>query len=147
MSDQELPHEDRPDTIDIGPVKGIPIVEDDDPRFKEDRAAWSAARKRAQALVSADELLEGMQDADWRVRHEVVDRLIARARSDARTLPALLHALAADAAWQVRDAVAMRLHEFDPAVAAPALERALNDPEPEVRSSARFSLDQLPLNR
>lgn len=143
MSSQELPPEDRPDTIDIGPVKGIPIIEDDDPRFQEDRAAWSAARKKAQALISADELLGGLQDADWRVRHEVVDRLIARAGSDPRTLPALLHSLANDVSWQVRDAVAMRVHEFDPAVVVPALERATEDPESEVRRAARYSLQQL----
>jgi HEAT repeat protein len=143
VNGQELPPEDRPDTIDIGPVKGIPIIHDDDPRFEKDRAAWSAARKRAQAMITADELLAGLQDADWRVRHDVVDRLIARAAADPRTPPALLRALAKDPSWQVRNAVAMRLHEFDPAVVAPALERALDDTESKVRWSARYSLQRL----
>lgn len=141
--ERDLPPEDQPDTIDIGPVKGIPIIHDDDPRFERERAEWSAARKRAQAMVCPDELLVGLQDTDWRVRHEVVDRVIARARTDPRTLPALLLALANDPAWEVRDAIAIRLHEFDREVVVPALERALDDPEEEVRWSARYSLEQI----
>lgn len=78
----QLPPEDQPDTIDIGPVKGIPIFHDDDPRLEEDRALWSAATRKAQALHSADELLAGLRDHDWRVRHESVDRLVARAKDE-----------------------------------------------------------------
>src|SRR4051794_37204593 len=29
-----LPPEDQPDAIDIGPVRGIPIIDPDDPRFE-----------------------------------------------------------------------------------------------------------------
>ena len=86
----QLPPEDQPDTIDVGPVKGIPIFHDDDPRLEEDRALWSAALRKAQALHSPDELLSGLRDHNWRVRHESVDRLVARAKDDPRTLPALI---------------------------------------------------------
>jgi hypothetical protein len=141
----ELPPEDRPDTIDIGPVKGIPVFHDDDPRLTEERAAWSAARRRAQALHSADELVSGMSDPDWRVRHETVDRLIARARDDSRTLPRLLRAATTDDAWQVRDAVVMRLHEFDQDAVLPVLRQAESDAVSDVRWSARYSLFQLGL--
>jgi hypothetical protein len=109
----ELPPEDRPDTGDVGPIKGIPIFHDDDPRLTEERASWSAATRTAQALRSSDELISGMSDPDWRVRHETVDRLIARAREDNRTLPTLIRVATTADAWQLRDAVAMRLHEFD----------------------------------
>jgi hypothetical protein len=109
----ELPPEDRPDEFWIGEVGPIPIQYDDDPRLAEDRHAWSKATARAQAMHSADELLAGLVDPDWRVRYEVVDRLIAIARDDRRTLPALLKALVHDAAWQVRDAVALRMSDFE----------------------------------
>lgn len=138
-----LPPEDQPDVISVGPVGPIPIFHEDDPRLVDDKAAWSAARKKAQAMHSPDDLLDGLTDADWRVRHEVVDRLIARARDDPRTLPALLQAITEDASWEVRDTVAMRLRKFDPEVVRPVLRRALADPSPKVRWAARFSLDQL----
>jgi HEAT repeat protein len=139
----ELPPEDKPDVIWIGPVGPIPIIDEDDPRFDEERAAWSAARRKAQAMHSADDLLQGLTDPDWRVRHEVVDRLIARARTDARTLPALLRAATEDDAWQVRAKVTMRLIEFDPEAVRAVLLGALTDSSPEVRWSARYALDQL----
>jgi HEAT repeat protein len=139
----EMPPEDQPDVVYIGPVGPIPIFHDDDPRLAADRAAWSAARRKAQAMHSADDLLDGLTDADWRVRHEVVDRLIARARDDPRKLPALLQAATGDIAWQVRDAVTIRLHEFEPEKVRPVLLAALADPSPEVRWSASYALDQL----
>ena len=119
----ELPPEDGPDEIWVGPVGPIPVHYDGDPRRIDDQAAWSKAAGRAQAMHSADELLQGLVDPDWRVRHEVVDRLIARAREDHRTLPALLKALAEDPAWQVRDAVAIRMSDFDPDAVMPSLLR------------------------
>jgi hypothetical protein len=82
----QWPH-DQPDAIDIGPVHGIPIIDPDDPRFQSERHAWSEARARAQAMHSADELLQGLRDDDWMVRFEVVDRLVARAHDDERTVP------------------------------------------------------------
>jgi HEAT repeat protein len=140
-----LPPEDRPDLVDVGPIKGIPILHEDDPRFVQERAAWSAATRRAQALHSADDLIGGMSDRDWRVRHESVDRLIARARDDVRTLPTLLQAATTDEAWQVRDAVVLRLHEFDPDAVLPALRLAEQDPARAVQWSARYSIFQLGL--
>ena len=139
----KLPPEDQPDAIWIGPVGPIPIFHDDDPRLGEDRAAWSAARTKAQAMYSTEELLKGLTDSEWRVRHEVVDRLIARGRDDPRTLPALLRIAQKDAAWQVRDKIIMRLHEFEPDPVCAVLQAALSDPNPNVRRAAKYSLDQL----
>jgi hypothetical protein len=73
----ELPPEDQPDVFWIGPVGPIPIGYEDDPGTKRRRAAWSVARKKAQALHSAEELLNGMRDPDWRVRHESIDRVLS----------------------------------------------------------------------
>lgn len=133
----------QPDTISIGPVTGIPIYRESDPRDAEEDVGWSAARKKAQALHSADELLSGFGDQDWRVRHECVDRLIARARSDPRTFPALIEAATSDEAWQVRDAVVLRLCDFDLRSVIDVLHAAAGDPHPEVRWSAAYSLRQL----
>ena len=47
------------------------------------------------------------------VRHESVDRLVARAHDDPRTLPALLDLAAHDPAWQVRDEAVWRLQPGD----------------------------------
>jgi len=111
--------------------------------LEEDRKSWSAAIKKAQASHSPDELLSGLRDSDWRVRHETVDRLIARAKDDPRTLPSLLEAATSDEAWQVRDAVVMRLCDFERADVLDVLRRAASDPHPDVRWSATFSLGQL----
>ena len=140
-----LPPEDQPDTINIGPVLGIPIFHDDDPRLADERAAWSAARKTAQALHTTDELLGGLHHQDWRVRHESVDRLIARGRDDPRTLLSLLEVAAEDPAWEVRDAVVMGLCKFEAAEVEPVLRRCMSDDHAEVRWSAAFSLSQLGL--
>jgi HEAT repeat protein len=141
-----LPHEDQPDTIDVGPVKGIPIHYDDDPRLEGDRQAWSAARRKAQAMQTTEALLEGLDDGDWRVRHEVVDRLVVWGRNDVRTLAALMRVAIGDAAWQVRDAAVMTLSEFDPELVAPTLRAATHDPQPDVRQSATFALGQIGAN-
>jgi HEAT repeat protein len=125
-------------TVSIGPVTHIPVVSEDDPEL----AIWSAARKKAQALHSPDELLAGLDDQDWRVRHECIDRLIARARDDPRVLPALLHVATSDEAWQVRDAAVMRLTDFEPDSVADTLHAAAKDPHPEVRWSAAYALQQ-----
>lgn len=138
----ELPPEDGPDEIWVGPVGPIPVHYDDDPRLVDDQVAWSEAAARAQGMLSADELLRGLVDPDWRVRHAVVDRLIARAR-DHRTLPALLKALADDPAWQVRDAVAIRLSDFEPDAVMPSLLAARGDTHLEVHWSVEFAIDQL----
>lgn len=138
-----LPPEDQPHVIDIGPVQGIPVHYEDDPRLDAERQAWSAARKSAQGLQSVDELLRGFHDADWMVRYEVVGRLIARGRNDPRTLSELLIAATEDGAWQVRDAVVMRLSEFERDRVLLVLRVAADDSHSEVRRSARRSLNQL----
>jgi HEAT repeat protein len=139
----QLPPQDQPDTFDIGPVKDIPVFHEDDPRLEEDQEKWSAATKEAQALHSPDELLSGLSDPDWRVRHETVDRLIARAKNDPRTIPALIQAASSDESWQVRDAVVMRLPDFHSQEVLEALRTATEDEHPEVRWSAAYSLNQL----
>src|SRR5919106_1191400 len=133
----DLPPEDRPGEIWIGPIGPIPIIDENDPRFEEERAAWSAANRKAQALHSADELLEGVKDEDWRGGPESLDRLVARWREDVRPLDALIELASADPAWQVRSSAMMRLDEFDPERVEPILQRGLADPHEDVRWSAR----------
>jgi HEAT repeat protein len=136
------PPDDQPDEVYIGPVGPIPVHYDDDPRLVDERAAWSRAAKVAQSLITADELIGGMSHADWRVRHDVVDRLVARAGDDARTIPTLITAIDSDPAWEVRDAavMAIRWPEDDRVMAV--LEQALDDSHPEVRWSASYKLAQ-----
>ena len=137
----KLPPEDQPDAIDVGPVRGIPIIEPDDPRFEDERRAWSAARTKAQAMHSPDELLQGLSDGDWMVRFEVVDRLIAHAREDQRTVPALI-AAANDSISAVREAVVMRLHVFNDEQAKAAIRQAMSDDDPDVRVAALYAAQQ-----
>ncbi len=134
------------DQIWIGPVGPIQIRDENDPEFIAERAAWHEPRARAQATVTVEEHLSGLADPDWRCRHEVIDRLVARGTNDARTLPALLNALSTDSVWQVRDCIAMTLHQFPPADVEPALREAQKDRHPDVRWSARYSLTQLGLD-
>ena len=138
----QLPPQDQPDDFWVGPVGPIPITEDDDPRFADERAAWSKARARAQALHSADELQSGVRDDDWRVRHESIDRLVARWPRESRTLPALLELAEHDPEWRVRSAAKMVLTDFDPDIAAPLVRRGLHDPSEEVRWASNFVLFQ-----
>jgi hypothetical protein len=134
------------DEIWIGPVGPIRVWDENDPEFIAERAAWHEPRARAQAMMTVEEHLTGLGDSNWRCRHEVIDRLVARGKDDRRTLPALLNVLTTDPAWQVRDAVAMTLHEFPPADVEAALRKAENDAHPDVRWSAQYSLSQLGLN-
>jgi HEAT repeat protein len=143
----ELPPEDQPDVVWVGPVGPIPIHYEDDPRFEEERAAWSHARKKAQALHSPEELLEGVVDDDWRVRCESVVRLAALWHDDPRTLPALLDVAEHDSVWQVRSSATMRLVDFDPDAVAPVARRELSDPSDDVRWSANFVLFQFGLSK
>jgi hypothetical protein len=136
----ELSAKDRPH-INIAAI-GIEIVRDDDPAVAEDRAAWSSARRTAQALHLAHELLWGLRHPNWRVRHESVARLVARCRDDGRTLPALLHAAVHDRSWQVPDAVIWGLMEFATGAVLPVLQAAAHDLHEEVRWSAQFALFQ-----
>jgi hypothetical protein len=142
----ELPPEDQPDVVWVGPVGPIPIQYEEDPRLEGERAAWSEARKKAQALHSAEELLEGVADDDWKVRFESVDRLAARWHDDGRTLPTLLELTEHDPAWQVRGRGMMRLLDFDRDSVVPTAWRGLNDPSADVRWSANFVLFQFGLS-
>jgi HEAT repeat protein len=94
-------------------------------------------------LHSPDELLSGLRDTDWRVRHEKVDRLVARAKNDPRTLRALIQAADSDESWQVRETVVMTLPDFLLREVLGALRVATEDEHPEVRRSAAYSLNQL----
>jgi HEAT repeat protein len=142
----DFPPEDGPDEIRIEPVGPIPIIEDDDPRFAAERADWSRARAKAQALHSADELFAGIRDTDWRVRFESIDRVVARWKDDPRTIEEVLHAATADPIWQVRDRAMMRLVEFDAEKVRPTLLMGLNDESEDVRWSADYVLGQLGLS-
>jgi tetratricopeptide (TPR) repeat protein len=60
-------------------------------------------------MHSADELVAGMGHDDWLVRCEVIDRLLARAPEDERTVPVLLEHLRRDESSEVRGAIASAL--------------------------------------
>ncbi|WP_457253263.1 HEAT repeat domain-containing protein [Pedococcus sp. P5_B7] len=135
------PDPDGPDELRIGPIV-IPIIEDDDPRFAEDRAAWSAARTTAQSMHSWEELSRGLHHQDWRVRHESIPRISARWREDPRTLPALLGMATEDPSPDVRDAAVMSLTDFPGEAVRGTLELAAHDADAEVRWSANFCLAQ-----
>jgi hypothetical protein len=141
---QQPPPEDRADAIYIGPVGPIPIFHDDDFRLEEDRAREKANAAIADAMQSAEELLEGVREhPDEDVRCRAVPRLVARWRTDPRTVPALLEGLAEDASSDVRDGIAMALGSFDELRVVTALRAALNDENEEVRWSPQYSLAQL----
>ena len=90
----------------IGPVGPIHVSDKPTPR----RIAAAAGAARAQKLITIDEHLDALRsESDEWVRYEVVSRLEARGRDDARTVPALLNALASDPSAAVRDAAAMAL--------------------------------------
>ena len=140
----QLPPEDQPDAIWIDHVGSIPVHYDDDPRFEVEKAARSEGIRQAQAMHTADDLLAGMVADDWHVRIEVIDRLIARAKEDDRTVPVLLQALRADAVPDVRLGVALGLAWFEGDVRVVAgLREALSDPDEDVRDCARQSLIQV----
>jgi HEAT repeat protein len=128
---------DRRD-IWIGPVGPIPVSEEKTPR----RLAAEAGAVRAQTLTTVDEHLDALRsDPDEWTRCELVARLEARGRDDARTVPALVDALADDSSAFVRDAAAMALcgHVEEDRV-GDALAHALADEDAEVRSSAAYGL-------
>lgn len=108
--------------------------------------AWSNARKKAQGLHSAEQLLDGVTDKDWRIRFESVDRLAARWHDDRRTLPALLELAEHDPVWQVRARGTMRLVDFDRDAVVLIARRGLSDPSADVRWSANFVLFQFGLS-
>jgi HEAT repeat protein len=91
-------------------------------------------RRKAQALHSADELLAGTRDPDWRVRYEAV--LVARWKDDPRTLDAIMSLATDDDTWQVRDTAAIELLDFDRTPVEATARSALED-NPDVRWSAR----------
>ena len=49
------------------------IIRPGDLRFRAEREAWTAAARKVQSLHSADELLAGVADDDWHVRHQSID--------------------------------------------------------------------------
>lgn len=135
------PDPDAPDELRIGPIV-IPIIEDDDPRLAEDRALWSSARSTAQGLHTWEDLRQGMNHKDWRVRHESVIRISARWRNDPRTLPAILQMAVEDPIPEARDSAVMHLTDFPGEAVRGTLERAAHDPNAEVRWSANYCLAQ-----
>ena len=122
----------------IGPVGPIPVSDEQTPL----QLVAEAGTVRAQKLTTVDEHLDALRsDPDEWTRCEVVARLEARGRDDARTVPALLDALANDSSAFVRDAAAMALcgHVEEDRV-ADALAHALADEDAEVRWSAAYGL-------
>ncbi len=128
----EFPQEDELDVI----------IKPDDPRFAEERTAWIAASKKAQGLLSAEELLTGVSDDDWHVRYESIDRLKARWHDDPRTFPALVQLAERDPKWHVRDHAMMALHDFERDEVISVARRGTRDPSSHVRWSANFVLFQ-----
>jgi HEAT repeat protein len=136
-ADEPVMAHDRRD-IWIGPVGPIPVSDEKTPP----RLAAEAGAVRAQKLTTVDEHLDALRsDPDEWTRCEVVARLEARGRDDARTVPALVDALANDLSAFVRDAAAMALGGFveDDRI-ADALAGALADEDAEVRWSAAYEL-------
>jgi HEAT repeat protein len=128
------------DSIWIGPVGPIHVSDKPTPR----RVAAAAGAARAQKLVTIGEHLDALRrEPDEWVRYEVVPRLEARGRDDARTVPALVDALANDPSAAVRDAAAMALvgHVGEEGV-TDALTHALMDDDEDVRWSAAYGLSQ-----
>jgi HEAT repeat protein len=142
VTDAQLPPDDQPGVLWIGLVGPIPVFPNDDFRLDADKAARAAAAATADAMRSADELLAGLRHQDEDVRWRVVDRLVARARDDARTGPASISALRDDASWKVRDKVAITMSSFREAEFCAALVQALSDQNKDVRWAASFALRQ-----
>lgn len=134
---------DEPDTVSIGSIGPIPIIEYDDPRFDVQRAAGRQAAAVADALHSPEDLQKGLLNVDPDVRWRVVPRLVARGREHVGTIPALLRTLATDGSARVRCAVAENLYWFDDDRVVAALKIALKDDDEETREAARDSLDYL----
>jgi hypothetical protein len=103
----------------------------------------SGLSENAGASLHRRVALLGLHDHDWPVRHESVDRLVARGKDDRRTLPALIAAGLSDKPWQVRDAAVMRLIDFRSTDSIAALRQARHDHHPEVRESATYCLQQM----
>jgi HEAT repeat protein len=139
----ERPSADQPDAIWIGPVGPIPVFHDDDPRLEADKVAGRRFAAVADGMHSAEELLAGLHHPEAEVRWRVVDRLVARAGSDARTVPVMLDVLRSDPSWKVRDAIAMAFSGFHDQRVVLALHQALTDDHEEVRWAARYALTQL----
>ena len=125
----------------IGPIS-VPIIEDDDPRYLDEQAAWSNATRTAQALHSWDELKGGTQHPDWRVRSEAATRLAARWSDHPGTLSRLPALATTDARPEVRDTAVMRLVDFPTHAVRATLEVAAHDSDPDVRWSANYALHQ-----
>jgi HEAT repeat protein len=106
--------------------------------------AAAAGAARAQKLITVDEHLDALRsERDEWVRYEIVPRLEARGREDARTVPALLDLLANDPSAVVRDAAAMALvGHLEREGVADGLTHALADEDADVRWSAAYGLSQ-----
>ncbi len=138
----EVP-DDISDIVVVGDVT-VPIVREETAELRE----WGDAMKRIQ-LLSDEELFSAVDDPHPGARCEALLRLRARCAEDPRTLPLTIDALN-DSEWQVRDTAVMELRHLaemlpgEKAVhAIDAIRTALGDSHEDVRSSARYSLDQL----
>jgi hypothetical protein len=137
-------------SFDLEPIEGIPVT-DDDARALAEPDPYVQACAVAQAMHSADELVMGMGHGDWMVRCEVINRLLARAPDDERTIPVLVDHLQHDESPDVRGAIARATWWLAPSrrggehhphhdLIVEGLLAAERDPDSEVRWAVQSSL-------
>jgi HEAT repeat protein len=147
----EVPEHPEPDfsqldrTFTVGPVKGIPVVDRDDPRIEQ----LLADEREAAAVVDAAAptqpgLLAALEDPRWLVRHTAIPRLSAR-YPDSVSRDVILNRLKSDPDHRVRRVASSALKRFpgDERVLKALRNSARSDPSEEVRDDAMFALDYL----
>ncbi|MGH7490512.1 MAG: HEAT repeat domain-containing protein, partial [bacterium] len=127
------------DSIRIGLIGPIPIVDPDDPR----RVAAIAAAKVAQAAITLEDLRAlVLSHSNPITRAEAIPRLKARFPDDSQAHVALLKAIK-DADDGVRCAAISAVADLGLSPAADLLVEALSDPERDVRFFAAIGLQTL----
>ena len=141
----DLPPEDRPDEIWIGPIGPIPIIDEDDPRFVEERAL---SQQRTGRPRRSTRRMSSSRESETKTGVCAMNPSIASSLDGANT-----HAPSTPSSnWQVLIRLGrfaaramMRLDEFDLERVEPTLQGGLDDRHEDVRWSARFILFQLGL--
>ena len=113
------------------------------PEWANEREAWLAAGRVAQAAHSLEDLAALVTThKDFRVRCEAIPRLRARFPSDKRTLAALTEA-ARSFDPEVRETALGALTDVGGKAAAAVIVARLTDRDPDVRAAAGQALAQL----